>query len=313
LYGVRDTFDREGFRAAILDWYRVAGRELGFRARSDAYAVLVSETMAQQTQIARVTDHWRGFLELFPTIEALAAAPPADVLRAWRGLGYNRRALNLQRCARLVVESFGGELPADLPTLESLPGIGPYTARAVAALAFGLPVGPVDVNVRRVLGRAVGVAEGDGSAGSGRSVRDRSIQLLADALASAGMSGDSPGEWTHALMDVGATFCRPRDPLCNECPARRVCRSAGHVAAARSPSRGRRGEGGRVVFEQTRRWLRGRILDRLRDEGAAWTPFEGAIGTHDVASVTEALRALAAEGLVELDQAGSTRARLPIA
>src|SRR5213078_2182325 len=111
---------------------------------------------AQQTQIGRVTEAWRRFLDRFPSIDALAAASTADVLRAWRGLGYNRRALNLQRCARVVVESYGGMLPRDVRLLEQLPGIGPYTARAVAAIAFGQSVGPVDVNVRRVLTRVTG-------------------------------------------------------------------------------------------------------------------------------------------------------------
>ncbi|HYX10841.1 MAG TPA: A/G-specific adenine glycosylase [Candidatus Acidoferrum sp.] len=304
-----DGLDEEAFRAAVLSWYRAAGRQLGFRSRSDPYAVLVSETMAQQTQIGRVTDHWQRFLDRFPTFEALAAAPPADVLRAWRGLGYNRRALNLQRCARLVVEAHAGQLPADIRLLESLPGIGRYTARAVAALAFGLSVGPVDVNVRRVLGRAARIDDRAPTAPD----RVRAIQLLADQLASAGGRGWSPAEWTHALMDVGATFCRPREPRCDACPARRACRSAGRVAGDSASAGLPRAQPGPTPFPQTRRWLRGRILDRLRDAGEGWTRFEDAIGTHDITSVVEALHALAVEGLVEIDPAGSNAARLPIA
>src|SRR5436853_573190 len=136
--------------------------------------------MAQQTQIGRVTDHWQRFLDRFPTFGALAAAQPAEVLRAWRGLGYNRRALNLQRCARVVVNAHGGQLPADVGLLESLPGIGRYTARAVAALAFGLHVGPVDVNVRRVLGRALRIDDHVVTAAA----RARANQPLADQPAS---------------------------------------------------------------------------------------------------------------------------------
>ena len=126
-------------RDAILDWYVARARSLPFRGSTDPYAILVSEAMAQQTQAARAGDAWTRFMDRFPTVEALAAATPADVLRAWQGLGYNRRALNLWRAARRIVDEFGGRVPADLADLESLPGVGPYTARAVAALAFGLP------------------------------------------------------------------------------------------------------------------------------------------------------------------------------
>ena len=128
-------------RDAILAWYASRGRSLPFRGATDPYAILVSEAMAQQTQAARAGEAWVRFMDAFPTVAALAAATPADVLRAWQGLGYNRRALNLWRAARRIVEVHGGELPADLRALQALPGVGPYTARAVAALAFEMPVG----------------------------------------------------------------------------------------------------------------------------------------------------------------------------
>ena len=142
-------------RDAILAWYAARGRTLPFRDTTDPYAILVSEAMAQQTQAARAGEAWTRFMATFPTVESLADAPPADVLRAWQGLGYNRRAINLQRAARIIVDEHGGRVPSDLASLEALPGVGPYTARAVAALAFGIPVGAVDTNVRRVLGRVV--------------------------------------------------------------------------------------------------------------------------------------------------------------
>src|SRR6186713_552015 len=142
-------------REAILAWYAEHGRTLAFRNTGDPYAILVSEAMAQQTQAARAASHWKRFMERFPTLHALAAATPADVLRAWQGLGYDRRALALWRAARIVVLGHGGQLPSDVTQLEALPGVGPYTARAVAAIAFGAPVGAVDVNVRRVIGRIV--------------------------------------------------------------------------------------------------------------------------------------------------------------
>ena len=142
-------------RRAILAWYDAEGRHLAFRGTSDPYAILVSEAMAQQTQAARAAAAWGRFLAEFPSFAALAAATPAAVLRAWRGLGYNRRALALRQVAIEVTERHAGVLPRDVAALERLPGIGPYTARAVAALAFGQRVGAVDTNVRRVLVRSM--------------------------------------------------------------------------------------------------------------------------------------------------------------
>ena len=139
-------------RTAILAWYATEGRPLAFRATSDPYAVLVSELMAQQTQAERAAEAWTAWIARWPTAAALAAAPVADVLRAWAGLGYNRRALALHRAARVIVAEHAGRIPDDVEALERLPGVGPYTARAVAAIAFGRPVGAVDTNVRRVLG-----------------------------------------------------------------------------------------------------------------------------------------------------------------
>ncbi len=311
-------------RDAVLAWYRTSGRVLPFRATRDPYAILVSEVMAQQTQIARVAEAWTRFIARFPTFGALAAASPADVLREWRGMGYNRRALNLLRAARIVVAEHDGELPRDLHALEQLPGIGPYTARAVAALAFGEPVGAVDTNVRRVLGR---VSAGRDHASLGT----HELQVLADAA----IPHHAAGEWTHAMMDVGATFCRPRDPLCVSCPAARWCRFATSGSGERPGERP--AEGARLAarrrstpafaarrrstppfaarrrstppFAATRRWLRGRVMDRLRDaDGDSWITFGEAVGEHDLPSVHEALAALAAEGLVELEASSAPSA-----
>ena len=142
-------------RDAILDWYAAPADACRSAATTDPYAILVSEAMAQQTQATRAGEAWTRFMDAFPTVASLAAATPADVLRAWHGLGYNRRALNLWRAARTIVEVHGGTVPADLDALRALPGVGPYTARAVAAIAFGMAVGAVDTNVRRVIGRIV--------------------------------------------------------------------------------------------------------------------------------------------------------------
>jgi A/G-specific adenine glycosylase len=281
-------------RDAVLDWFDAHGRMFAIREARDPYAILVSEVMAQQTQIGRAQEYWTRWMATFPTVETLAAASPADVLRAWAGLGYNRRAINLQRAARVIVTDHGGRVPETVEALERLPGIGPYTARAVAAIAFGAPVTAVDTNVRRVLSR---VADADGVAPA------RDVQALADGL----VPGDRPAAWTQALMDVGATFCRSRRPLCDGCPVRAWCRFA---AAGAAPVRAERAL---LPFAQTSRWLRGRILDRLRDaNGATWTPFGDPIGEHDAAAVNVALVAMARDGLVELDAADAARARLPL-
>jgi A/G-specific adenine glycosylase len=284
-------------QTAILDWYDASGRSLPFRATTDPYAVLVSEVMAQQTQISRVSEAWASFLAAFPTFGALAAAPPADVLRAWRGMGYNRRALNLWRAARVVVDDHDGKLPGDVAALERLPGIGPYTARAVAAIAFGLPVGAVDTNVRRVLGRTL--------AGGRDGIATAMLQSVADAS----VPRDRPAAWTHALMDVGATLCRPATPRCGECPARSLCAFATTGGRLEAPRATRDAE---QPFRSTSRWLRGRILDRLRD-GSDWVELDAPIGCHDRAAIETALAGLAVEGLIERDASATLRARLPIA
>ena len=281
-------------QAAILAWYDARGRSLPFRGQRDPYAILVSEVMAQQTQISRVSEQWATFMATFPTVESLADAPTADVLRAWRGLGYNRRALNLQRAARVIVSEHGGTVPPSLDDLLRLPGVGPYTARAVAALAFGQAVGPVDTNVRRVLGRLVR-ADGATSVRELQSIADRSVPPA------------RPAEWTHALMDIGATVCRPNAPRCAECPAARWCRSATRVTR-----RVRRGDAAAgASFASTSRWLRGRILDQLRDvPDEEWGAVTGPIGQHEEMAVDNALLTMESEGLIERDLAEPGRARL---
>ena len=313
--------DATAIRRRVLAWYRATARPLAFRATRDPWAILVSEVMAQQTQAIRAADAWTRFMAEFPTATSLASAAPADVLRAWRGLGYNRRAIALQHAARMIVEEHGGAVPRELEALQRLPGIGPYSARAIAALAFGRRVGAVDTNVRRVLSRSIlGVAD------PGLADR-REVQAAADALAPA----SAPGTWTHALMDIGATVCRSRRPRCEACPVRPWCRSAATFGAAEGAPASvsgardsvRRRPAATTAFTATSRWLRGRILDRLRDEPhGAWLRFEAAIGGHGRDAVDAALEALAIDGLLELrvgageratpDSRGWLEARLPL-
>jgi A/G-specific adenine glycosylase len=302
-------------RDAILAWFDAEGRPLAFRETADPWAILVSEAMAQQTQAARAAQAWTRFLAEFPTVEALAAATPAAVLRAWRGLGYNRRALALRKAAVAIVEEHGGHVPDDLEALRTLPGVGPYTARAVAALAFGRRVGAVDTNVRRVLNRAVG--------GRPDAFDPGELQAVADASVPAAR----PGRWTHALMDVGATFCRSRNPRCDSCPARPFCQAAIDGTAEVPPamttgSRVSRASAGRPraaretapSFATTSRWLRGRILDALRDAPAdAWARIDAPLGDHDAVAIQASLGTLAREGLAERHPTDTTLARLPLA
>jgi A/G-specific adenine glycosylase len=259
----------------------------------DPYAILVSEVMAQQTQISRVSQQWATFMATFPSVESLAEAPTADVLRAWRGLGYNRRALNLQRAARVIVSEHGGRVPSNLDELLRLPGVGPYTARAVAALAFGRAVGPVDTNVRRVLGRLMGVDV---------TMSARDLQSIADES----VPPARPADWTHALMDLGATVCCPNSPRCAECPAAAWCRSAKRVP--RRKARGARADG---PFASTSRWLRGRILDQLRDlPDDEWGAVVAPIGEHADGAVGTAVLAMESDGLIERDRSDPERVRL---
>jgi len=293
-------------RDAILVWYAEHGRRLAFRRTRDPYAILVSEAMAQQTQASRAAAYWERFMEQFPTVEALAAATPADVLRAWQGLGYDRRALALWRTARILVAEHDGRMPSTVAELQALPGIGPYTARAVAALAFDVPVGAVDVNIRRVLGRIV--------AGDALALPAPELQRVADDA----VPFDRPGEWTHALMDVGATLCRPRAPRCEACPARPWCRLASRTTPEAPAAASRRAGRPTPTFTSTNRWLRGRILDRLRAaHDGEWVALDAAIGTHDLGRVRAAADAMAADGVLELgpaaDPPATLRARLPLA
>jgi A/G-specific adenine glycosylase len=197
-------------RERVLAWFAEAGRDLPWRATRDPYRVLVAEVLAQQTQAARAAAAWPRFLERFPDVATLAAAAPAEVLRAWQGLGYNRRALALHRTARAVQER--GGWPDTVEELAALPGIGPYTARAVACFALEHRVAPVDTNVARVLARSLTGADPAQLTPAAR-------QRLADLA----MPEGQPWAWSSALMDVGALHCRPR-PRCQGCPLAPSCR-----------------------------------------------------------------------------------------
>jgi A/G-specific adenine glycosylase len=211
----KQTQDRAGvFRRRLLAWYARHRRQLPWRGVRDPYAVLVSEFMLQQTQVRRVLDFYPRFLARYPTCDALAAAPADAVRESWEGLGYYARARNLHATARQVLVEWGGRIPERPEDLRRLPGIGRYTAGAVASLAFGAPVPAVDTNVSRVLGRVFAVR----SRGR-RSGRERRLWALAADLVPRGRAGD----WNQALMDLGALVCTARAPRCPACPARIAC------------------------------------------------------------------------------------------
>ncbi len=210
-------------RAAVLGWFERARRDLPWRRTRDPYRVLVAEVLAQQTQAERAAAAYPRFLERFPDVEALAAASPAEVLRAWQGLGYNRRALALRACAQVVAAR--GGWPGTIAELAELPGVGPYTARAVACFAFGQDVAPVDTNVARVLARSLAGADPGQLGAAAR-------QRLADEAMPAGTG--QAWAWSSALMDVGAAHCRPQ-PRCDGCPLALRCRWRALGAAAPPP------------------------------------------------------------------------------
>lgn len=237
---------------AVRDWFAREGRDLPWRGgRATAWGVLVSEVMLQQTPVVRVEPVWREWMTRWPEPAELAAAPSADAVRAWGRLGYPRRALRLWECARAIVERHGGEVPADREALLALPGVGDYTASAVAAFAHGRRAVVLDTNVRRVIARAWTGLEGP------RPHLTRGERDLAERIAP---SEDAPAvEWAVASMELGALVCTARAPRCEECPLQRDCAwvASGRPAAAQ-PSRRPQ------AWHGTDRQVRGRIMALLR-------------------------------------------------
>ncbi len=200
----------------ILKWYRREGRELPFRGTKDPYLIWLSEIMLQQTRTETVGAYYLRFIECFPTVQALAEAEEQEVLKLWEGLGYYSRARNLHRAAKAVVAEFGGQLPRTAEALQQLPGIGPYTAAAIASIAFDEPVPAMDGNLQRVLSRLYLVEEDIGIP----SVRRKLYQLGLGLMPKAGA-----GDVNQALMDIGATICLPGTPDCGRCPLQRHCQA----------------------------------------------------------------------------------------
>jgi A/G-specific adenine glycosylase len=260
------TPKKDALHRVIFRWYARRNRPLPWRKTSDPYKILVSEIMLQQTQVSRVTQKYKEFLKRFPTLASLARARTSSIIRAWSGLGYNARALRLQNLARLVVQEYGKKIPDDPDILLTLPGIGKYSANAIASFAFHKDVPVVDTNIWRVLSRIFsrGHPGNDG-------FTERLAWRAAEMLLPRGRSRD----WTLALMDLGATICTARRPLCVECPVSTTCRSAfafngqkvGEQKAKQEPS----------YCGVPNRLYRGRIVEVLRNVNG-----QGKIGIHEL-------------------------------
>jgi A/G-specific adenine glycosylase len=275
--------------ARLLAHYRRTARDLPWRRTHDPYEVLVSEVMLQQTQAARVTPAFDRFVRRFPSLEALAAAPLGAVLREWSGLGYNRRARDLHRIARLA----SGGLPHTVAELDALPGVGAYTAGAIASFAFGQRVAFADTNIKRVLGRVF----------LGRtSTNKEAVELDAQAM---------PRRWSdlwhHALMDLGATLCKPRAPRCDVCPLHADCRYARSQAVGGRPPSMITPAVRPAAYPDSDRRVRGAIVRALvkRKGGMTVRALEKQIGDPRVGRL---VNVLTADGLVE---AVGRRVRLP--
>ena len=217
-----------GAAGRLLQWFRPRQRAVPGRNESDPYRIWVAEVMAQQTRISTVVPYYESFVERFPDVETLAASSLDDVLKAWEGLGYYGRARNLHRAAAEVTARYGGRLPEDVASLRSLPGIGAYTAGAIASIAFGRPEPAVDGNVRRVLSRLFDLEQPS----PGR-LDELSRELIGEA-------GGRAGSLNQALMDLGSSVCTPRSPRCDACPVEVDCLAFRHGTVALRPPRRRR-------------------------------------------------------------------------
>jgi A/G-specific adenine glycosylase len=211
------------FRTRLLSFYDTQHRKLPWRESADPYRVMVSEFMLQQTRVETVIPYYQRWLHRFPDVHALAQADPDDVLKAWEGLGYYSRARNLQRAAQMVREQYNGDIPAGYAELQVLPGVGTYTAAAIASISFAQPHAAVDGNVRRVLSRVLDEPNPTAS----------ELQRYADQL----LDANRPGDFNQAMMELGATVCTLRNPTCSSCPVQQLCRAhaAGTVLLRPAP------------------------------------------------------------------------------
>lgn len=236
-------FRKEEFQNTILLWYKGNGRKLPWRETTDPYKILVSEMMLQQTQVERVLLKYQEFFQKFPTLEVLAQASPADVLRIWSGLGYNRRALYLQQCAQIIVKKHKHLFPQTEAELQTLPGIGIYTAAALLSFAYNKSVPVVDVNIERIFKRVF----------YGKKINYSTL-----------IPENKSRDWHNALMDIGALFCTATSPRCNDCPLKQGCPSANNATRIEATWKKKKV----VPFQKSDRIVRGTILKLLTRENS---------------------------------------------
>src|SRR5690554_6697710 len=285
-------------QSELLSWFEQHRRDLPWRHTRDPYASMVSEIMLQQTQVDRVLPYWHAWMERWPNVHALAEAPVAEVIRAWKGLGYNRRAVNLQRAAQAVADA-GGEFPQTVEGLLALPGIGPYTAGAIACFAYEQDVAFIDTNMRRVLHRIfVGVDVPKPT------IPDKQVLEIAEHAIPAGQGWT----WNQAIMEFGAIHCTARKPLCLTCPVQAQCNAFPDIQAAIAAS-GKAPRSKGIPFEQTNRYFRGRIMDELRaheGEGVSLSEMGPAVkssfATEDYQWLLELVTALEGDGLLVMEE-----------
>ena len=248
------------FRHNLLRWFDDHHRDLPWRHTRDPYAVWVSETMLQQTRVSVVIEYYARFMARFPTLASLAEAEESEVLAQWSGLGYYRRARALHEAARAVMTEHKGEVPTSAAALSRLPGVGVYTAAAVASIAFGEPVAAVDGNVERVLTRYFGHEPVPGVARSGE--LRRAAEQLVDR--------ERPGDFNEAMMELGATVCLPRNPMCLACPVREGCATRGEHSVPRTKKMLSRKTA--LALLQRRQWPRAEVLLQRRPPDSAQMP-----------------------------------------
>ena len=268
-------------QANVLGWWGTTSRDFPWRQTRDPWLIHVSEVMSQQTQVERVVPKWRAFIDRFPSPATAAEATPGDVILLWDGLGYNRRALLLHRCAVVISEEHDGRFPSDLDTLLALPGVGPYTARAVLAFAFEHDVAVVDTNVGRVLARLHGGA-----------LRPAEAQLLADSL----VPKNEGWRWNQAMLDFGAQVCTKRMPNCADCPIVGDCQWRGSGA---DPAVGSAGVGKtQSRFAGSDREGRGRLVRALRAAPVTVKDAVAILGFSDAERAERVLAGLRYDGMI---------------
>lgn len=290
----------EEIRKALLAWYDAHARELPWRGIEDPYRTWVSETMLQQTRVETVLGYYARFLERFPTVEALAQSPEEDVLKLWEGLGYYSRARNLHRGAKQVMDEFGGEIPSAVEALRKISGVGPYTAGAIASIAFGIPVPAVDGNVIRVVSRLTGIRENVGVP---------SVRRRLDDVAASLVDPDRPGDFNQAVMDLGATVCVPGTPSCDRCPINMHCDAFAAGDAEDLPVLPRKNPPKQLMYDVCLIFSGDRVLMHQRTEAllrGMWV-YPMLEGRHPLRQVPAQVKRLTKLGVVGVQEAGEAR------